>query len=102
LKHVDKKELDATVCDTKCGGRPFVGVSAVEKVVFQFGLADLIGGLLVEVYKQTYCARVALLSALAHSGELKGSDGLLVIVFHGNSPYFDVDLDEELRVGRLP
>ena len=87
FQHVDEEEFDPAVGNAQSGRRPLVHISAMKEVVFELGLADLIRGSAVEVHEQTHRAGVAFLGALAHAGKLQGSDGLLEIIFHGNSPF---------------
>jgi hypothetical protein len=54
LEHIDKEESDPAVGNAKSGRRPFVHISAVKKVVFEFRLADLVRSLLVIIYELAY------------------------------------------------
>ena len=87
LEHVDKKELDAAVADAHGSGGPFVDVFAVQEVVLKLLFADQLRALSVKVDQHAHGAGVALLGAFAHAGQLQGSHGLLVIVFHHDSPF---------------
>ena len=87
-ENIDEKELDAAVADAHGGGRPFVGVSAVQEIVLEFRFGDLIGGFVVKIDEHAHRSGIALLGTLAHPGKLQGSHGLLVIVFHHSlSPF---------------
>lgn len=44
LEHIDEEEFDAAVADPHGGGRPFVDISAVQKIVLKLGLGNLIRG----------------------------------------------------------
>jgi len=87
FEHVDKKELDAAVADAHRSGCPCIDVSTVQEVVLQFLFADQIRCFAVKVDQHPYRAGVAFLGGLAHTGQLQGSHGLLVIIFHHTSPF---------------
>ncbi len=89
LEHMNKEELNAAVGDAKGGGRPLADIFAMKEIILQLRLHDLIGSLAVVVNEDAHSAGIALLSALAHACQLKGSDGLLEIIFHGSSPFCD-------------
>jgi hypothetical protein len=86
LEYIDKEELDAAVGNAKSGGRPLAYVPTMEEIVFQLHFRNLIRALAVVLNEDAYGTGIALLGAFAHSGKLKGSDGLLDVIFHGNSP----------------
>jgi len=87
FEHIDKKELDAAVADTHRCGCPCIDVSTVQEVVLKLLLGNSVRGFAVEVDEHPYRASIAFLCSLAHACELQGSHGLLVIIFHHNSPF---------------
>ena len=90
LKDIEEKEFNPTVTNAHGGGRPFVGVSAVQEIILKLRFGDLIGGVVVKISEHANRSCIALLGTLAHPGKLQGSHGLLVIVFHHNlSPFFE-------------
>lgn len=88
FEYVYEEEFDPAICNAQGGGGPFIRVSAVQEVVLQFKFCDRLRAFAVVFQDHPHSAGVAFLRSLAHSGKLKGSDGLFVVVFHGNSPFW--------------
>lgn len=95
LQHVDEEKLDAAVTDAHGGRRPFIDVLAMEEIVLEFRLGDLVRRFSIKVDEHTYGTGVALLCTLAHARKLQGSHGLLIIVFHHESPFLKMGLGKQ-------
>lgn len=102
LEYMNKEELDSAVGDAKGSRGPFTDISTVKEIVLHLRLCNLLRGLPIVVNEDAHGSGIAFLRALAHSGKLKGSDGLLEIIFHGNSPCNSVGSMETQRIGELP
>jgi hypothetical protein len=68
----------------------------VEKVIYKLGFCDLIRGFAVKIDKHPHSPGVTLLGAVAHPGQLQGSHGLLIVIFHSSSP-FVCEIDKKLQ-----
>jgi len=89
LEDVDEEEFDTGVGDAQCGRGPFVDISPMEKIVLEFPLADPVGGLSAGIDQHAHSAGIAFLGTFTHSGELQGPHGLIEVLCHGFSPFFE-------------
>jgi len=82
FEHIDEEEFDAAIANTHRGGRPCVDVFSVQEVVLEFLFGDQVWGFAIKIDQHPNRACVSFLGGRAHTGQLQGSHGLLIIVFH--------------------
>jgi hypothetical protein len=87
LQDMNEEEADSAVADAHGVRRPVIDVLAVQEVILELALADLVRALAIELAQHAHRAGVGFLGALALAVEREQVDGFLIpVCHHGNSP----------------
>jgi hypothetical protein len=84
FEHVDEEEFNAAIAYFHSGSGPFIVVFSVEEVILKLLFGDLRESCCknLPVAEPSAYSPAAAGGARTHTGQLQGSHGFLVIIFH--------------------